>query len=405
MRSPSRPKASLAVHRGGSSFGAVFSTAHLRLATFDWHVLALAVLLLLIGMRFVHAMDWADVRFERSDVRFENHLRKVLISLPCLLIGLSVRPRFLRRNAVPIYVIALLLLVLVPLIGQERNNARRWIQLPLGLDLQPSEVAKLALILVLARVLYRRRLRTFGEFLWPSLLVFLPMGMVAMQPDLGTALTIVPMALGMFYLAGARARVILGVVAVGALSGFCAWKFEFARGYQLQRIDTWVRSYDAESLISGRNGSGFHAYHARVAMGNGWLFGTGIGRGVANEAGHLPERDCDSIIAVAAEEIGFLGVAGLLFLYCILIVLLLHTASGIRERFSRLVVGGIAIYFAAHLFINVSVNLGLLPMTGLTLPLLSTGGSSLLVTWAALGLALGLASQREATLDQDAFRA
>jgi len=405
MRSPTRQGASLAVHRGGSSLGRVFSTGHLRLATFDWHVLAVAVLLLLIGMRFVHAMDWADVHYERSEVHFRNHLRKVLISLPCLIVGLAVRPRFLRRNAALIYAAALVLLLLVPLIGQERNNARRWIQLPIGLDLQPSEIAKLALILVLARVLYRRRLRTLGEFVLPVALTFLPMLLVAMQPDLGTALTIVPIALGMFYLAGARARVVLGVVALGALTGFAVWHFELARGYQLQRIDTWIESYDSDSLIAGRNGSAFHAYHARAVIGNGSWFGTGIGRGVANEAGHLPERDCDSIIAVAAEEIGFVGVTGLLLLYGLLIVLLLHAASGIRERFSRLVVGGIAIYFAAHLFINVSVNLGLLPMTGLTLPLLSTGGSSLLVTWAALGLALGLASQREPTLDQDAFRA
>lgn len=404
MRPYTQSKASLAVHGRSRSFGHAFTTTHLSFATFDWHVLAVAVLLLLIGMRFVWAMDWADVRFERSEVDFENHLRKILISLPCLIVGIAVRPRFLRRNAVLFYTVAIVMLLLVPLIGQERNNARRWIQLPLGLDLQPSEVAKLGLILVLGRVLYRRRLRTLGEFVWPSLLTLVPMALVAMQPDLGTALTIVPIALGMFYLAGAPARVIGGVILLGLAVGFGAWRFELVRGYQVQRIDTWVDSYDPASLIAGRNGSAFHAYHARASIGNGSVFGTGIGRGVANEAGHLPERDCDSIIAVAAEEIGFVGVTGLLALYAFLILLLLHSASGIRERFSRLVVGGIAIYFAAHLVINVSVNVGLMPMTGLTLPLLSTGGSSLLVTWAALGLALGLASQREPTLDQDAFR-
>jgi rod shape determining protein RodA len=159
-----------------------------------------------------------------------------------------------------------------------------------------------------------------------------------------------------------------------------------------------------ESLIDARTGAAYHTYHARVAIGNGGWFGRGLGQGVANEAGHLPERDCDSVFAVIAEEAGFFGTTGLLLLYAFLIVLLFYSAGSIRERFSRLVVGGIGLYFAAHFFVNVGVNLGLLPMTGLTLPLFSTGGSSMLVTFAALGLALGLAAQREATLDEDAFR-
>ena len=110
------------------------------------------------------------------------------------------------------------------------------------------------------------------------------------------------------------------------------------------------------------------------------------------------------MFAVVAEEAGWFGASALLALYALLIALIMGSASGIRDRFSRLAVGGIALYFAAHLFINVSVNLGLVPMTGLTLPLFSTGGSSLLVTFAALGLALGLASHREPSLDRDSFR-
>jgi rod shape determining protein RodA len=183
-----------------------------------------------------------------------------------------------------------------------------------------------------------------------------------------------------------------------------AYKLELIHDYQLQRIQTWLESMSPESLIAGRNGAAFHTYHARVAIGNGGWFGRGLGLGVANEAAHLPERDSDSIFAVIAEEAGFLGTAGLLSLYVLLIVLVLASASAIRERFSRLVVCGIGLYFAAHFFVNVGVNLGLLPMTGLTLPLFSTGGSSMFVTFLALGLALGLAAQREATLDEDAFR-
>jgi len=170
----------------------------------------------------------------------------------------------------------------------------------------------------------------------------------------------------------------------------------------MERVDTWLDSFTPEERIAARNGAGFHTYHARVAIGNGGL--DGRGEGVANETGLLPERDCDSIFAVIAEELGFVGASVVLGLYALLVLAMMSSASAMRDRFGRLVVAGVAIYFGAHLLINVSVNLGLMPMTGLTLPLLSTGGSSLLATFLALGLALGLASHHEAALDRDAFR-
>jgi rod shape determining protein RodA len=139
-------------------------------------------------------------------------------------------------------------------------------------------------------------------------------------------------------------------------------------------------------------------------IGNGGWLGRGLGEGVANTAGHLPERDSDSLFAVIAEETGFLGTVAILALYVLMIVLLMTSAASLRDRYARLVVGGVALYFAAHLFVNAGVNLGLLPMTGLTLPLFSTGGSSLLVTFLSLGIAVGLASQHQMQLDQDAFR-
>ena len=132
--------------------------------------------------------------------------------------------------------------------------------------------------------------------------------------------------------------------------------------------------------------------------------GRGLGDGVANATAHLPERDSDSIFAVVAEETGFVGVSALLGLYFLMILLLMASATGLRDRFARLVVGGVALYFASHVCIHSAVNLGLVPLTGLTLPLFSTGGSSLLTTFLGLGIALGLASHHQMQLDQDAFR-
>jgi len=376
-----------------------------RWSEFDWHIVVLAGLLLTIGIVFVRAMSLSLGNDELTGVNFEGHRQKLLMAVPALLLGLFVRPQWLKRNAWVVYGIALVLLMLVPIVGDERNSARRWIELPvLNFDLQPSELAKIAVIVMLARVLDQNELRAPRDWIAPLLVAAVPMVMVAAQPDLGTSLTLVPVTVGLIYLAGGRARALLGLAAMGALVGVLGLSFGAVKAYQMERVDTWLDSFTPEELIAARNGPGFHTYQARVAIGNGGLDGRGLGEGVANETGLLPERDCDSIFAVIAEELGFVGASVVLGLYALLVLLMMASASGLRDRFGRLVVGGVAIYFGAHLLINVSVNLGLMPMTGLTLPLLSTGGSSLLATFLALGLALGLASHHEASLDRDAFR-
>ena len=373
----------------------LFGLSHLQGGEFAWHVLLVAVSLLAFGLIFVHAISLAPASRSSSPVDFLSHAQKVVLTFPLLLLGVATRPSWLRRHAHWVYFATLVLLALVPFIGDERNNARRWIQLP-HFDLQPSELAKLGVILVLAQVLRENRLRRLEDWVRPAACVAVPMGLVALQPDLGTALTLVPISLGMFYLAGARGSVIVGLCLTGLLMGTVAVNAELVRGYQLKRIDTWLASYTPEGLVAEKNRAGFHVHLARTSIGNGGLHGRGLGQGVANDTGYLPERDCDSIFAVIAEETGFIGSCTLLLLYVLLVILLMRTAAGLRDRFARLVVGGVALYFAAHLFVNTSVNLGLLPMTGLTLPLFSTGGSSMLATFAALGVALGLSASQEA---------
>ena len=371
----------------------------------EWSVVLVAALLFITGCVFVREMAEADLRFDRHGISFQSHVKKALVALPALVLGFLIRPRWLRRNAMGIYVLALALLALVFLIGEERNHAQRWIQLPLGFDLQPSELAKLAIVIVLAHALYRRRLERAQEWLRPLFLAVIPMGLCIFQPDLGTALSVVPLTLGMFHLAGASGRALVGLCLGTALLLFGAWQAGLVQEYQARRIETWIEGFDDEALIAGKNGAAFHTYHARVAIGNGGFRGTGLGEGIANRAGHLPERESDSILAVIAEEGGFVGGGALIALYSLLVALLLSAAGSIRERYARLVVGGVALYFGSHFLIHVGVNLGLLPMTGLTLPLLSTGGSSMLTAFLALGLALGMRARWEPSLDQDAFRA
>ncbi len=395
----------LPLRRGGAvAARGPLAFVRLRWREFDWHILLVALSRLVFGLLFLNAMAVADADQGRGDVRIDAHLKKLAVGLPFVVAGLLVPARTLRHNAGRAYAAAIALLVAVPFIGDERNNAQRWIETPV-FDIQPSEFAKLALVLVLARVLARNRLEHWRDWGPPLLLSALPMGLVVLQPDLGTALTVVPVSLGMLYLAGAKGRVLVGLAALVTLVGFAAWRMDVGfHGYQAERIETWRESFDADSLIEGRRGAAFHQYHARVAIGNGGLLGKGLGRGIANRTGILPERDSDSIFAVICEEGGLVGAGAIVLLYLLLILLLMTSAAGLRDRFARLTVGGVALYFAAHLLFHAGVNLGLLPMTGLTLPLLSTGGSSMLVTFLALGIALGLGASHEPALDRDAFR-
>ncbi len=385
------------------ALGHVFSRRHVRAEAFPWGVLFLSIIMLMTGLVFIAAMDASPSNTGPRRINFDGHKEKLLVAIPIFFAGLFLRPQWLRRNTPLIYGGCIALLAWVPYFGDERNNARRWIQLP-RFDLQPSELAKVGLILMLARVLHKNELKSPGDWLLPLLVAALPMGLVAMQPDLGTALTMVPVTLGLIYLAGGSGLAILGLVGGAALLGATAFKADLIQAYQLERIETWVESFDTADLIASRNGPGFHTFHARAFTGNGGMYGRGLGEGVANETGLLPERDCDSIIAVIAEEAGFAWTSILLLAYALMIGLLMVAASRLRDRYARLAVGGVAIYFGAHLVINVSVNLGLMPMTGLTLPLLSTGGSSLLATFLALGLSLGLSSHHERDLGSDAFR-
>jgi rod shape determining protein RodA len=371
----------------------------------DWPILFLGLAFTALGFVFVQHMAAVDELFGRPlPIDAEKQLKRLLVAAPFLLLGLCLRPRWVRRNAYLLYAATLVFVCLVPVIGEERNGARRWIPTPVGFDLQPSELVKLGVVLALARALYRTRLERARDWRIPLLLGLVPMALVAAQPDLGTALTLVPVTLGLFWVAGARARVLLAFALGGLVLFAGAWRFQWVHGYQKKRIDTWLSSLDASSLIENKAGAAYHTYQARVAIGNGGLTGRGLGLGVANEAGNLPERDCDSIFAVIAEEGGFVGASALVVGYFFFAGLFLVAAARTRERFSRLVIAGTGLYFAAHFAINVAVNLGLLPMTGLTLPLVSTGGSSLLASFALLGLALGLSARAEVALDSDSFR-
>ncbi|MEZ6021678.1 MAG: FtsW/RodA/SpoVE family cell cycle protein [Planctomycetota bacterium] len=382
------------------------STSHMRWFAVDWHILVLSMLLLGIGMLFLSAMDGAEMEELRGagGVHFAGHREKVLFTLPLVVIGMLLRPSWIKRHAALLYSGSIALLVLVMLVGNERNHARRWIQLP-KFDLQPSELAKLGLILMLAKLLSGNRLERPRDWLAPLAAAGLPMLLVAGQPDLGTAMTLVPITLGLLYLAGGSGKVITGMVLAGVLFGGTARQMGLVQDYQWKRVQTWAATFEADNLIEMRKcrfGVPTSTWRVRRS-GTGTCGGRAGRRGVANRVGHLPERDSDSVFRGDRRGVRILGASLLLVLYTALVLFPAASAARLRDRFARLTVGA-SRSTAAHVFIHVAVNVGLLPMTGLTLPLISAGGSSLLTTFLALGLALGLGGlARAQLLDQDSF--
>lgn len=279
-----------------------------------------------------------------------------------------------------LYLAALFLLLLVQLFGTEVNGARSWLYLGPLPGFQPSELAKLALIPALAGVLAKRVLRTPLDYPGPLLLILVPVGLVLREPDLGSALVLFTVGFGMLLLRGLpRTHLLLLLAGLLLLPGV-AWPN--LEPHQRARLTTFVRP-DAEPL-----GSGYQVIQARIAVGAGGLWGQGHGRGTQTQNGFVPYPATDFIFPVLAEEGGFVGASALLLLYGGLFVCLARMAWRCPQPDDQLIIGGVLLLLGVQALVNLSMTLGLAPVTGITLPLVSSGGTSLLATLAALTLAL-----------------
>lgn len=291
-----------------------------------------------------------------------------------------------RRLAVPwpgIYAGALVLLASVLVLGESRLGAQRWIVLgPFG-GFQPSEVAKLAIVLTLARHLEPvkaiRRLRELAPY---ALHVGVPMLLIIRQPDLGTALVLGAILFTMLYVAGARLRVLAGFAAAGAVVAPFAWNL--LHDYQRRRLAAFLDP-TADPL-----GAGYALIQAKIAVGSGQLFGKGLFAGTQNLLRFIPEQRTDFIFTVVGEELGLFGATLLLALYLVWLWRALEIAAGAHDRLGALIATGIATMMTFHVVINVGMTIGLMPVTGIPLPLMSHGGSSLLATLAGVGLLLSI---------------
>jgi rod shape determining protein RodA len=283
--------------------------------------------------------------------------------------------------AYPIYALGLVLLVLVDVVGHNALGAQRWLQLG-PITIQPSEIMKIGLVLALARFYHSASSKTAKlswKLLLPGVLILLPVGLVAKQPDLGTALLILMTGAAVMVLAGLSWRLI-GLGALGA-AVIAPLAFMFAlHDYQRERIGVFLNPEADPS------GSGYHILQSKIALGSGGLLGKGYGLGSQSQLNFLPEKQTDFIFATLAEEFGFVGCVSLLVLYAVVIFMALRTAYVSHSHFGRLAAAGVTVTFALYVLINGSMVMGLAPVVGVPMPLLSYGGTVMLTVMVGFGL-------------------
>ncbi len=311
------------------------------------------------------------------------------IATPIMIIFSLVDLHYLRRLAPIVYIIMNSLLVLVLLIGKVVNGSRRWIDLGF-FNFQPSELAKLGLIISLAAWFQRYTKPNYilSDILVIASLIGLPMFLVFIEPDLGHTLMLMLITLSMCMIERFDRKSLIGLIIAAVMFLPIAWQFLLKR-YQKERILT---------LIDGKVdklGAGWHSYQSQVSVGSGGLTGQGKGLGTQVAGGFLPENHTDFVFAKLAEEHGFLGSSFTLLLYLALLLSIMYTVYTARDRFSKHLALGIAAFFFWHIMMNVGMVLNLLPVTGVTLPILSYGGTSLVTVFIALGLVLACHGQRQ----------
>jgi rod shape determining protein RodA len=294
--------------------------------------------------------------------------------------------RFLKRTDVLVALFAFFsaLLILLFVAGHRTNGARSWFALG-GFSFQPSDVMTLVVILMLAKYFSRRHveIENFKHIFVSALYALIPFLLVFFQPDFGSAVIIFFIWFGMTLVSGISKRHLLLVLGIGTIAFVIMWGFVF-HPYQKARIENFIQP------LSNIHGTGYNVYQSTIAVGSGQIFGKGVGFGTQSRLKFLPEYQTDFIFAAFAEEWGFIGVMILFVLLGLIIWRILRSALLGATNFEMLYGIGLAIYFMTHFIINIGMNIGIMPVTGITLPFMSYGGSHLLTEFAGLGILMGM---------------
>jgi rod shape determining protein RodA len=355
----------------------------------DWLLLGAVLVLVGIGIAMIYSTTYVTVgTIGYAGPQVRTQIYALALGLVALLICLIVDYRMLAERSLILYGALIALLVWVLFKGSTQYNATRWIEIG-RFNLQPSEFGRIGIALILAMFFgeNRRGARNTSDLVIGGIFTVVPVMLIAKQPDLGTAITLIPVFLTVAYLAGMRLR-LLGVIALAAvLLAPVAWHFAL-KDYQKTRITTFL---DPEQ---DPRGEGYQQIQARITVGSGGLTGKGFMGGTQGQYKFLPVAHNDFIFSVLAEEKGFLGVLVALGLYLFVIVRALEAARLAKDRLGAYLVGGIVSGFAFQVIYNVAMSAGLAPVKGITLPLMSYGGSSLIATLASFGLVLNVRMRR-----------
>ena len=372
-----------------------------RLQPRDWAIVAVVIILLAIGQAFIHSAS-----FRSGPMGEGTYTSSPLKQLQWIVLGtfvfvgvLFVNYRLLLEHAYVLYLGGLALLVLVLFVGVTNNviRARRWLSLG-PFRMQPSEIVKIFLILAMARYLmYRDSYRRFVGLVGPFALVAAPVLLIAREPDLGTALVLLPIVFSMLYVAAARARHLALIVVLCLAMAPVVW-FNMHE-YQKDRVRQFLTQDDPNVEEQ------YHLRQSKAAIGSGRWFGVGLYRGKFNRWAYIPAktRNNDFIFAVICEEWGFAGANLVLGLLFVLLALCAATAEECHHPGGRLIVLGVVAMIATQVVVNTAMVAGQLPIVGLTLPLISYGGSSLLSSFVGLALVINVSSYRRVALAGDDF--
>jgi len=300
----------------------------------------------------------------------------------------QVRPSQLRKAALPLWIAGVVLLLVVDVMGVIGKGAQRWLDLGF-IRFQPSEIMKLAVPMLCAAYLHERALPPSPTSLGAlALIILVPAGLTAAQPDLGTAILITIGGVLLVIMAGLSAWFMAGAAVLAVVSAVVGWLY-LLHDYQRERVLTFI------DPTTDPLGAGYHIIQSQIAIGSGGLFGKGYMGGTQSQLEYLPERHTDFIYAVIGEEFGLLGLLILLLLYLFIVGRALYLAAQTQDTFTRLLAGSLALTFFVYVFINAGMVSGLLPVVGVPLPLISYGGTSMVTLLAGFGILMALYSHRK----------
>jgi len=364
-------------------------------ANLPWAMIALVVGIACIGLTAVYSATYTS---RGPSPLYYKQLIWVSIGMTVMFLAIVPDYHTVGRFAYLLYACSILLLLLVMAIGRTGMGAQRWLAVG-PFVFQPSELAKLAVTLALARYFAEDPKRggyDLKDLAVPGAMVLVPLLLVLKQPDLGTALMLLLTSSLVVMIAGIRLRSVLAVLAAGVVLVSLVFFVSPVRNkiwgslkpYQQHRITAFI------DPGSDPLGSGYHANQAKIAVGSGQIIGKGYRKGTQSQMAFLPERHTDFIFAVVAEETGLVGASVLIFLYLILLLIGVDTAKNAKDRLGVLMAGGIVSMISLYVFINVGMAVGIVPVVGVPLPLVSYGGTSIITTFLALGLLLNIQTRR-----------